>query len=131
MPAPKWFGRFNRQVTNRCMVHVARHAPGFGVIVHRGRRSGRSYMTPVNIFRRVDGYAITLDRTDSDWLKNVLAAGQCALESHGHSELLTAPRIVHDETFQFVPPLLRPIGRWLGAADYLHLKPPPAPTGGR
>ena len=69
MPAPTWFGHFNRQVTNRFMAHVTRRAPGFGVIVHHGRRSGRTYPTPVNIFRRPDGYAITLDRTDSDWLK--------------------------------------------------------------
>jgi deazaflavin-dependent oxidoreductase (nitroreductase family) len=93
------------------------------VIIHRGRKSGRTYRTPVNIFRRPDGYAITLDRTDSDWLRNVLAAGACELESGGQVEQLTGPRIVHDETFQFVPRVLRPIGRWLNAADYLHLEP--------
>jgi deazaflavin-dependent oxidoreductase (nitroreductase family) len=123
MPAPKWLGRFNRTLTNRFMIHVARRAPGFGVIIHRGRKSGRTYRTPVNIFRRPDGYAITLDRTDSDWLRNVLAAGACELESGGQVEQLTGPRIVHDETFQFVPRVLRPIGRWLNAADYLHLEP--------
>lgn len=121
MVAPKWFGRFNRRVTNRFMVHVATRLQRFGVIVHRGRKSRRIYRTPVNIFPQPGGYAITLDRADSDWLKNVLAAGGCDLESQGRVVHLTNPRIIHDTTFQFVPPALRSIGRLLGAADYLRL----------
>ena len=34
--------------------------PGFGVVVHRGRRSGREFHTPVNVFPRHDGVRIAL-----------------------------------------------------------------------
>ena len=54
------FGRrmaaFNRLATNRVLGEVAPRLPGFGVIVHVGRRSGRRYRTPVNVFRTPTGY---------------------------------------------------------------------------
>jgi hypothetical protein len=34
--------------------------PGLGVVVHRGRRSGRVYQTPVNVFATEDGYVVAL-----------------------------------------------------------------------
>ena len=50
--------------------------PGMGVITHRGRRSGRIYETPVNVFRRSDGYVVALTyRAGADWVRNVLTAG--------------------------------------------------------
>lgn len=44
---PGWWGRWNRATLNRVTKHIAPWMPGFGVVVHRGRRSGRSYPTPV------------------------------------------------------------------------------------
>ena len=35
---------------------LARHLPGFGIIIYRRRRSGRMYTTPVNVFRHSDRY---------------------------------------------------------------------------
>jgi hypothetical protein len=43
--------RFNPRVTNRITRPLARWLPGFGVVEHAGRRSGRRYRTPVNVFR--------------------------------------------------------------------------------
>ena len=137
MPPPEWFGRFNRRVTNRITLRFASRAPGFAVVVHRGRKSGRLYWTPVNVFPRPDGYVITLDRTDSDWVKNVLAGGGCEPAYRGRLERVNSPRIVHDETRHFVPPILRLVGRLFGAADFLYLKheaassPPGATSAGR
>ena len=34
--------------------------PGFGVIIHRGRRTDRLYKTPVNVFRHDGDYVIAL-----------------------------------------------------------------------
>jgi hypothetical protein len=36
---------FNRQVTNRVTGPFAHRLPGFGVVVHVGRKSGREYRT--------------------------------------------------------------------------------------
>jgi hypothetical protein len=51
MPLRRTVARLNRNGLNRVMRHVAPWLPGLTVVVHRGRRSGRSYRTPVNLFR--------------------------------------------------------------------------------
>ena len=41
MPIPKVVGQWNKAGLNRLTRHIAPWMPGFGVIVHHGRRSGR------------------------------------------------------------------------------------------
>ncbi|MBV9354261.1 MAG: nitroreductase family deazaflavin-dependent oxidoreductase [Chloroflexi bacterium] len=111
MPVPRAVARFNRRVTNRVLGPLAPFLPAFGVIVHRGRRSGRSYRTPVNVFRRPGGFVVALTYgPDTDWVRNVLADGGCSLETRGRHWRLTRPRLIHDEARRSVPPVLRPIG---------------------
>jgi deazaflavin-dependent oxidoreductase (nitroreductase family) len=124
MPLPKRLARFNRRVTNRLTGRLARHLPWFGVVTHRGRRSGQSYRTPVNVFRIPDWYVIALTYgPDSEWTKNVLEAGECQLETRGRSVHLSHPRMVTDENRRLVPPPVRPILRALGVAQFLLLRP--------
>ena len=35
---------------------VAKKLPGFAVLTHRGRKTGRTYRTPINVFRRGNDY---------------------------------------------------------------------------
>jgi F420H(2)-dependent quinone reductase len=35
---------------------VAKRLPSFAILTHRGRKSGRLYRTPMNVFRRGDEY---------------------------------------------------------------------------
>src|SRR5215467_3082279 len=73
---PKSVARFNRAVTNRITRRFAGRVWGFGIVIHRGRRSGRLYRTPINLFRTADGFLIALTYgRDSEWVQNVLAAG--------------------------------------------------------
>jgi hypothetical protein len=51
MPIPQIVRQWNKAGLNRVTRHIARWMPGFGVVVHRGRRSGRVYQTPVNVSR--------------------------------------------------------------------------------
>ena len=119
MPLPKRLARFNRTVTNRVAVPLARRAPGFGVVVHTGRRSGRSYRTPVNAFRTPRGYVIALTYgADSDWPRNVLAAGGCTLLTRGAAVPLTDPRLVHTGRHRSVPAPVRVALSLLGVRDY-------------
>jgi deazaflavin-dependent oxidoreductase (nitroreductase family) len=116
--------RFNRRVTNRVATPVLRRLPGFGVVHHVGRRSGRSYRTPVNVFE-VDGdyvVALTYGR-ETDWVRNVVAAGGCALEVRGRLVRCTAPRLEHDPTASRIRLPERPVLRLLGVADFLRLTP--------
>jgi deazaflavin-dependent oxidoreductase (nitroreductase family) len=101
--------------------------PGFGVIVHHGRRSGRRYQTPVNVFSAGQGYVIALTYgPDTDWVKNVLAAGRCELRTRGQTIQMGAPRLFHDESRSGIRPIERQVLRLLNVADFLSLTPAPA-----
>lgn len=117
--------RFNRQVLNHLTRPLARRLPGFGVIIHRGRRSGRIYETPVNVFRRSDGYVVALTYgAGADWVRNVRAAGVCDLITHDHRVRVAVSHIEHDEQLLLVAPIVRPILRLIDVADFLHLISP-------
>jgi deazaflavin-dependent oxidoreductase (nitroreductase family) len=122
MPLPRWLARANRYTTNRITGPAAGHLPGFGIVVHTGRTTGRTYRTPVNVFGTHTGYAVALTYgPDSQWVRNVLAAGACDLETRGHTERLTVDRVVHDEDRRAVPWLVRQILGALDVADFLLL----------
>ena len=123
MPIPSVVRRWNKAGLNQVTRHIAPWAPGFGVVVHRGRRSGRRYQTPVNVFRAGNGYLFALTYgPDTDWVKNVLAAGGCELHTRGHVIQLVSPRLVHDQTRRGIRPLERQVLRILGVADFLTLQ---------
>src|SRR5690349_1377345 len=104
MPAPRWLARFNRSGTNRVTGPLAPWLPGFGVVLHVGRRSGQLYHTPVNVFRWSGGYAIALTYgRDSEWVRNVLAHGGCTLKTGGRTVRLARPHLVHDQRRRVVP----------------------------
>jgi deazaflavin-dependent oxidoreductase (nitroreductase family) len=114
---------FNRRVTNQLTRPVARWLPGFGVVIHAGRKSKRRYETPVNVFRAVDGYVIALTYgAEADWVKNVLAAGGCELITRGQRQRLTSPAIRSDERQNLVPRVVRPVLRLLRVTEFMHLR---------
>lgn len=114
--------RFNRRATNQVIGRVAPWLPGFGVLTHVGRRSGRSYRTPLNVFRTPDGYVVALTYgPDADWVKNVLAAGECELTTRGRTIRLHQPRVVRDEERRAMPFVVRHILRLIDASDFLYL----------
>lgn len=120
MVLPKRMARFNKIVTNRLTRTFAGRAPGFGIVRHRGRRSGKQYATPVNVFSTADGYTIALTYgPDTDWVKNVLAAGGSSLEVRGDTVKLTSPRLVHDETRRRTPAGVRQFLGLTGVNDFL------------
>jgi deazaflavin-dependent oxidoreductase (nitroreductase family) len=120
MPIPRAIARANRVGFNRLARHIAPWAPGFGVIVHRGRVSGQIHQTPVNVFRCADGYlvALTYGRR-SDWVKNVLAAGEADLRTRGQRFHLRAPRLHHDEQRRGAPAPVRQILGLLDVTDFI------------
>jgi deazaflavin-dependent oxidoreductase (nitroreductase family) len=122
MPIPKTVARLNRVGLNRVTQHIAPWAPGFGLVVHQGRRSGRSYKTPVNVFPTPTGVRIALTYgADSQWVKNVLAAQGCTLRTRGRELTLSEPRVVHDPERGGTRPFERRILGILGVDDFLDL----------
>ena len=123
MPLPKTLARFNRVVTNPMLRHVAGRLPGFGIVTHVGRRSGRTYRTPVNFFRHDDRYVIALTYgIDSQWVRNVLGAGACDVETRGRSIRLVEPEIARDPQRRLVPTPVRPILRLVRVSDFMLLR---------
>lgn len=114
MPLPAGLARFNKKVTNRVAGLIAGWAPGFGIIHHVGRKTGRPYQTVVNVFRRDDGYLFALTYGRTDWLENVLAAGGCELETRRRRVSLTEPTVFTDTKRRQVP---GPVRFLLGLAD--------------
>ena len=49
MPIPRRVGQWNKVGLNRLTRHIAPWMPGFGVVVHRGRRSGRRVSVLVSL----------------------------------------------------------------------------------
>jgi deazaflavin-dependent oxidoreductase (nitroreductase family) len=122
MPIPRVVRRWNKAGLNRLTRRVAPWLPGFGVVVHRGRRTGRQYRTPVSVFGSGTGYVIALTYgPDTDWVQNVLAADGCELETRGHVVRLAAPRLYRDEQQGGIRPLERQILRLLNVADFIAL----------
>ena len=118
----RWVAAFNRTILNRITSRFANRLPGFGILTHVGRKSGRVYRTPVNVFRTPEGFLIALTYgRDSEWVKNVLSAGGCQLETRRLVYQLSAPTIVHDPTRRRFPPLVRMILRLIGANDFMQL----------
>lgn len=115
--------RFNRTVTNRITKRFAGVLPGFGVLVHRGRRSGREFRTPLNVFRTGDGFLVALTYgPDADWVRNVFAAGGAELHTRSRTYRLTEPELLHEEAGRRMPAGVRQILGLVGVTDYLALK---------
>ena len=127
MAIPKSVARFNAQVTNRVSRPFAGRLPGFAVVTHVGRRSGRTYQTPVNMFRDGERYVFALTYgADSQWVKNVMAAGGCEVRTNGTIVRLCEPRIFTDPYHRLVPGPVRIALRILDVNDFLSMRPAPA-----
>jgi deazaflavin-dependent oxidoreductase (nitroreductase family) len=103
---------------------VAGKLPAFGILTHVGRKSGRSYRTPVNVFRKGDDYYVFLTYgSDVQWLKNVLAAGSCSLETRGRVVELVEPEVITDPELRSAPFAVRFIERRIaGVTQYLRMR---------
>jgi deazaflavin-dependent oxidoreductase (nitroreductase family) len=121
MPLPKRLARFNRVVTNRITGLPARRLPGFAIVNHTGRRTGRAHRTPVNLFRAGDRWVIALTYgADAQWVRNVLAAGGCEVETRGERIRLADPEIVQEP--RLVPAPVRVILRAIRVRDFMVMR---------
>lgn len=76
MVFPPWFERFQIKYINPALKPIARYLPGTATITHQGRKSGKPYKTIVTVYRKGNVLAIALGHGKTDWVKNVLAAGE-------------------------------------------------------
>jgi deazaflavin-dependent oxidoreductase (nitroreductase family) len=94
MRFPPWLEKFQIKYINPIAVPIARVVPGITIIKHRGRSSGKAFETPVSAYRRGHTVAIMLAHGKTNWVKNILAAGEADIVLGGHDVHLINPRIV-------------------------------------
>jgi deazaflavin-dependent oxidoreductase (nitroreductase family) len=62
---------------------------------HVGRRSGRTYETPVIAVQHDDSFPIALPYGKrTDWLKNVLGKGSATIVTNGHAYEVDRPEVI-------------------------------------
>jgi deazaflavin-dependent oxidoreductase (nitroreductase family) len=96
----------------------------YGVVHHRGRRSGRTYTTPVVVRPTADGFVIPLAFGErADWFRNVRAAGGCEIRWNGTTYSVVDPVAVDWPTArQAFSPLERIVAPLVGIEHYLRVR---------
>jgi deazaflavin-dependent oxidoreductase (nitroreductase family) len=127
MQLPRALARFNRHVTNPIQRLWAGRLPGFGIVEHVGRKSGRRYRTPLNVFRAPDGFVILLDYgSQTDWVRNVVAAGGGHVVHRGRRYTVADPQLLSDGPGRaLLPAPIRAISRLARVDSVLRLRTVP------
>lgn len=94
MRFPPLIERLQIKYFNRLIKPFARFLPSFAVVKHRGRTSGKDYETVVNAFRKGNVVAIALAHGKTNWVKNVLAAGEADVHLFRRDVHIVNPRVV-------------------------------------
>jgi deazaflavin-dependent oxidoreductase (nitroreductase family) len=73
--------------------------PLYGVIHHRGRKSGKPFTTPVVVRPTPDGFIVPMPWGEgTDWFRNVRAAGGCQIRWKGRDYTLVQPEVIDSAT---------------------------------
>ena len=91
---PVWLERFQIKYVNPLLRPLSKRMPGFAVITHRGRTSGKEYETIVTAYRKGSVLAIGLVHGKTNWVKNVLAAGEADILVGRKNLHLVNPRVL-------------------------------------
>ena len=94
MPYPRWLAKINKRLFNPREVRRGKYP----VVTHVGRRSGKTYQTPLDAFPTKTGYVLVARYgLESDWIQNIVSAGETSLRVDGQEHALTSPRLVTQE----------------------------------
>nr|WP_090341833.1 nitroreductase family deazaflavin-dependent oxidoreductase [Mycolicibacterium malmesburyense]CRL71922.1 deazaflavin-dependent nitroreductase family protein [Mycolicibacterium malmesburyense] len=94
MVFPPWLENLQVKYLNKMIRPFSKLMPGMATIKHRGRKSGKPYETIVTPFRKGNTIAIALGHGKTDWVKNVLAAGEADVVFGSRTVHIVNPRIV-------------------------------------
>ena len=102
---------------------VAGWLPWFGILEYRGRKTGKAYQTPMNVFRQGNEYVFALTYgADVQWVKNILAAGECGLRTMGRERRLVEPRLYTDTARRDMPFPVRQFLGLLNVTEFLRMR---------
>lgn len=122
MSLQRQLARLNKYFGNKIVGRIIPLMPGFGAVYHKGRKSGREYRTPVKVFRKTDHFILSLPYgSQSDWVKNVVAAGGCEIKTRGRRIAVVAPEVFVTDTPD-IPRFLAWSLRRFNADEFISLK---------
>jgi deazaflavin-dependent oxidoreductase (nitroreductase family) len=105
---------------------LTRRVPPLAVLHHRGRRSGRSYDTPVQAYSTSDGWLVGLAYDhNAPFALNLLAAGEGEMTRAGRRYRISQPRRVGREALKTLPALAALQMRPVGIAEFLQFDAAP------
>lgn len=119
-----WLTSYHKHVTNPVMVRFFSGRGSVNALLHHvGRRSGKTYKTPLTAHRSDDTIIVALPYgPETDWLRNLRSAGQGVLELEGTSFTVEEPEVVPlDQVMPLLPPLIVRAVQWHKAEDALLL----------
>jgi deazaflavin-dependent oxidoreductase (nitroreductase family) len=91
MSYPRWLAKVNKRLFNPREVRRGKRP----IVVHTGRSSGTIYYTPTDAHPTKSGYVLVARYgPKSDWIRNILAAGEATLRLDGEGYRLVRPRLV-------------------------------------
>ena len=115
MRFPPVVERLQIKYMNPLFLRIARYLPMFAVVRHRGRKSGKEYETVVNVFRKGNVLAIALAHGKTNWVKNVVAAGEADVRLFRRDVHIVNPRILPAGSDDpALPPAARRAARGVG-----------------
>ena len=86
---------FTRSMRPLALRSAGKEGSGTSVVRHTGRRSGRTYQTPVIAARHDGNFLIALPYGPrTDWLKNVLGTGSAVIVTNGHAYEVDRPEVI-------------------------------------
>jgi deazaflavin-dependent oxidoreductase (nitroreductase family) len=111
-----------RSLANRIFLTISgRWLRAYSIVRHVGRTSGREYRNPVSAYPLGDGFVIpVLYGTQSQWVRNIMAAGRFTLRTKGRDYQLERPEIIPPaQAMAASPALLRRIMRSQGIQHFV------------
>jgi deazaflavin-dependent oxidoreductase (nitroreductase family) len=123
---------FTTRLFNPISRLFVRWLPGFAILAYRGRKTGKAYRTPMNVFRHNSDWVFALTYgSDVQWVKNVLAAGEATLEIRSRRIRLVDPRLIVDPGRRLMPVGVRQFLGLMRVSEFLRMREATAPRGGR
>lgn len=125
MTFPRQMASLSR-LLNPLVLPLTRHVPPFAVLHHKGRRSGRSYDTPVQAYATPEGWLVGLAYNhNAPFALNLLAARGGEMTRAGRRYQISQPRRVGREALKTLPALAALKMRAVGIDEFLQFDATP------
>ena len=117
---------FTTHVFNPISRRFVRWLPGFGILLYRGRKSGKEYRTPLNAFRHRNDWVFALTYgSEVQWVRSVIAAGEATLEVRRQKIRLVEPELIVDPERRLMPPVVRQALGLMRVSEFMRMRPAP------